>query len=180
MVESRYVGSVNPLQVLGLEPPVTESSLKAAYKREMLRWHPDRCPSDERSQAEAHERAISINLAFEVLSEGIERGVTARAKPSTPSSRTASPRRQYKGQSYRAGFPDADVVEVFVKSSNIISIGYSRAKRILYVKFSGRGSVDVYRYFEVPEEVFTRFMSAESKGRFGHREVYSRFRYERC
>lgn len=48
-----------------------------------------------------------------------------------------------------------------VESSQIESIGYDAATRILYVKFKRGG---LYRYLEVPVEVYDRFMAAPSKG----------------
>ena len=88
----------------------------------------------------------------------------------------------YEGKSFATGFPDPDVFEVFVKSSHIVSIGYAKSQRVLYVKFFRRGSrrCDVYRYFDVPEEVFNAFMEAESKGEYAHRAIYNRYPYERC
>jgi hypothetical protein len=48
-----------------------------------------------------------------------------------------------------------------VKSSGVNSIGYDAAKRALEVEFAGGR---VYRYQDVPPEVFDELERAESKG----------------
>ena len=67
--------------------------------------------------------------------------------------------------------------EVFVKSSNILSVGYSRETRILYIKFHDG---TVYRYFGVQQGTFDELLGASSHGSYAHGNIYNRFRYERC
>jgi len=50
-----------------------------------------------------------------------------------------------------------------VHSEAIASIGYDPPSRVLEVEFAGGG---IYRYFDVPPEVYERFLQADSKGRF--------------
>ncbi len=50
-----------------------------------------------------------------------------------------------------------------VKSSRIKSVGYDDRKRVLTIEFK-RGAVWSYTY--VPENLFERLLSAESKGKF--------------
>ena len=64
-----------------------------------------------------------------------------------------------------------------MKSSNIISTGYKRASRTLYIKFDGDV---VYRYEGVPDGVFEDFLSAESHGRYAYRHISRAYKYERC
>lgn len=171
------------LAILGLSTSASKSELEKAYRREMFKWHPDRHIGDPRKEVEARKRATQINLAFELLSEHLEEHGHIAAADEAPgdTSRSDRPRHTYQGESFTTGFPDPDVFEVFVKSSAFVSIGYARSQRILYVKFQQRGSPDcVYRYFGVPEEVFNAFMEAESKGRYAHRAIFGRYRYERC
>jgi len=50
-----------------------------------------------------------------------------------------------------------------IDSSVIASMGYAAAQRILEIEFH---SGDIYDYFEVPEEEYAAFRSAESKGTY--------------
>ncbi len=63
-----------------------------------------------------------------------------------------------------------------VKSSNLASIGYDARGRVLEVEFLHGG---VYRYFDVPREIFAALMAAESKGRYFGANIRSRFRFEK-
>lgn len=53
---------------------------------------------------------------------------------------------------------------VLVDSSCIASIGYEPLERELDLEF--RASREIYRYFDVPPEEHTAFLSAESKGTY--------------
>lgn len=48
-----------------------------------------------------------------------------------------------------------------VKSSNILSIGYSEADQILEIEFSKR---TVYEYYKVPVNEYNNLMAAKSHG----------------
>lgn len=50
-----------------------------------------------------------------------------------------------------------------VDSSVIASMGYAAPRRILEIEFH---SGDIYDYFDVPEEEYAAFRSAESKGTY--------------
>jgi hypothetical protein len=50
-----------------------------------------------------------------------------------------------------------------IESSVIASMGYQADQRILEIEFR---SGDIYAYFEVPEEEYTAFRNAESKGTY--------------
>lgn len=113
--------------VLGLKTVTTLDDLKAAYRPLILRWHPDRHHGSA-DQAAAVELAKTINAAYEYLSEVLEAGLAPRASQSTNSSWRAATdayrtRRTYQQQTYQEGFPDKSILEVFVKSSNIVSVG---------------------------------------------------------
>jgi hypothetical protein len=172
-------------RALGVETVETEADLKTAYRRQISRWHPDRHQLDPAAHAEALERSKDINAAYEYLSELLEGGYTPPRSPSdteasqrwrsyTESYRT---RRTYRQQTYAAGFPDSSIIEVFVKSSNIVSVGYQSTTSTLYVKFVGDS---VYRYFGVPVEVYDALLAAPSHGKYLNAAVIGRFRYERC
>ncbi len=51
-------------EILGVSKNASTSEIKAAYRKQALKWHPDRNKSQE-----AHERFKEINKAYEVLSD---------------------------------------------------------------------------------------------------------------
>jgi hypothetical protein len=57
----------------------------------------------------------------------------------------------------------ADMRRHPVESSSISSVGYDAASKTLEVEFHN-GSV--YRYYDVPQSVYTAWMAAPSKGQF--------------
>ena len=61
-------------------------------------------------------------------------------------------------------------------SSSLASIGYSPTQAALDVEFK-HGAV--YRYLDVPAEVFQAFMAAESKGTFFNHAVKEHYSYQR-
>lgn len=169
------------LSILGLDASASTGELKAAYRREMGKWHPDRFHNDPANQPAATERAKKINAAYEYLSELHERGVlppTPRTNGHRPTPPSPQPRQAYRtqhtynGKPFTPGFPDPNVFEVFVRSSHIISAGYNRTTQTLYIKFDGDV---VYSYLHVPEAVFNAFMSAESHGKFAYRHIYHHY-----
>lgn len=50
-----------------------------------------------------------------------------------------------------------------VDSSAITSLGYDPSRKTLEVEFQ---SGNVYRYFDVPEDVYQELLGAQSKGRY--------------
>ena len=63
-----------------------------------------------------------------------------------------------------------------VSSSAMRSAGYDEAARALEIEFPDR---DVYRYLDVPPEVWRAFENAPSKGLFFSGEIRDRFAFER-
>ena len=57
-----------------------------------------------------------------------------------------------------------------VHSSSIVSVGYDEATRSLEVEFVTGG---VYRYFDVPDDLYYALMRAESKGAFVNANIVS-------
>jgi KTSC domain len=63
-----------------------------------------------------------------------------------------------------------------VSSSAISSVGYDDSSSTMEVRFQGGG---VYQYYQVPEPVYQRLMSALSKGSYHARHIKSRYRCRR-
>ena len=55
-----------------------------------------------------------------------------------------------------------------VTSKNIKSVGYDSQSKTLQVEFL-TGSI--YEYYDVPNDVFDKFITAESKGTFFHKYI---------
>ena len=107
-------------RVLELGPSFGHDKLKAAYRRLILMWHPDRHPSDAEVQTLATEKAKQLNTAYEYLSELLDenggeyrspekctgsatrpfRSATRRSWQST----SARPKHTYRGSIYKTGF----------------------------------------------------------------------------
>ena len=172
---------------LELRSSFDEHELKAAYRKQILAWHPDRHPDTPDLQATALRRAQAINAAYEFLSELMESGALAYRTQANRRASSRAPadhkhdhyqtRHSYRGKTYRVGLPDKAVVEVFLKSSHIVSTGHDAARRLLYIKFDDSS---VYRYSDVPEDVFREFVSADSHGRYAHSRIYRWYAFVRC
>lgn len=63
-----------------------------------------------------------------------------------------------------------------VASSNVASIGYSRSLHALEIEFT-RGAI--YRFYEVPREVYRELLTAESKGHFIAERLRGKYRFTR-
>jgi len=64
-----------------------------------------------------------------------------------------------------------------VRSSAMRSAGYNQEQRVLEIEFTNG---DVYRYFDVPAEVYRGLLAAESHGRYFHQHVRGKtYRYRR-
>ncbi len=61
-----------------------------------------------------------------------------------------------------------------VQSSNISSVGYNGMYRTLEIEFKNG---NIYRYFEVPENIATKLFEAESIGKFFHKEIKLKYSY---
>ena len=64
-----------------------------------------------------------------------------------------------------------------IRSSAMRSVGYAQEQRVLEIEFTGG---EVYRYFDVPPEVYSGLMAAESHGRYFHQHIRNKsYRYQR-
>ena len=143
------------LKVLEIDTCSSESELKDAYYKQIRLWHPDQYHIDADKFIQATERTKIINAANDSLLAFLRSESSPKMKPGT-NGKSKSPA---KRRSYPSGFPDRDVAEVHVKSTNILSVGYSNRSRTLYIKF--KGSV-VYGYFDVPHSLYKEFIMAKS------------------
>lgn len=164
-------------QCLGLsEGGFSEDSLKKHYRQQISKWHPDRHVGEDACRI-ATQRSKQINRAYEILSELIEELGEEAFGSSNSQDREYSAQHRYRGDHFTPGFPDETVLEVFVKSSHIVSAGYNVRESKLFIKFLGDR---VYEYFSVPEGVYEGLVSAQSPGRFAHKSIYKTFEYRRC
>lgn len=69
---------------------------------------------------------------------------------------------------------DKSIVMMPVISSNVKSIGWK--DNTLFVQFK---SGALYRYEAVSEPFYAALVSADSKGKFLHANIYGRYEYER-
>lgn len=63
-----------------------------------------------------------------------------------------------------------------VESSNLASIGYDAENEILEVEFKHGG---VYKYFDVPANVFEELMNADSHGVYFSANIRNDFEYQK-
>ena len=56
--------------ILGVDRNASESEIKSAYRKQALKWHPDKNPNNK---AEAEEKMKEVNQAYEVLSDSTKR-----------------------------------------------------------------------------------------------------------
>eukprot|EP00349_Pseudokeronopsis_sp_Brazil_P000267 CAMPEP_0202962026 /NCGR_PEP_ID=MMETSP1396-20130829/6119_1 /ASSEMBLY_ACC=CAM_ASM_000872 /TAXON_ID= /ORGANISM="Pseudokeronopsis sp., Strain Brazil" /LENGTH=371 /DNA_ID=CAMNT_0049682313 /DNA_START=33 /DNA_END=1148 /DNA_ORIENTATION=- len=54
-------------KILGVNRNASQEDIKKAYKKQALKWHPDRCPTEKKD--EAQKKFQEIGEAFEVLSD---------------------------------------------------------------------------------------------------------------
>jgi hypothetical protein len=63
-----------------------------------------------------------------------------------------------------------------VSSSNLVSVGYDAATRVLEVEFRNGG---IYQYTGVPADVWRDFVTASSLGGYLARQIKPRFPFRR-
>lgn len=154
---------------------LTIEEIKRCYRKQQLQWHPDLHIGKD-TLSEAVKKSTEINIAYEILTEIYEqtgsKKITIHEK-----GKNYSASHRFAKTTFTPGFPDESVFEIFVKSSNIVSIGYNPHSQVLYIKFQDNL---VYMYFNVPNSIFNDFINAPSYGKYGHRNIYYSFEYRRC
>ncbi|HSX17188.1 MAG TPA: KTSC domain-containing protein [Patescibacteria group bacterium] len=61
---------------------------------------------------------------------------------------------------------------ILVNSSNLITVGYDAASKMLEVEFQ---SGKVYQYMNVPESLYQDLMTSTSKGQFFHDNIMNQY-----
>lgn len=165
---------------LGTYSTIESSDVKTAYRRLQKIWHPDLHVGKDTLE-EAKTKAPQINDAYEVITEHLEKHGNISNHQNAFSFKNIehdfTPKHSWNKRSFTPGFPDDTVFEIFVKSSNILSIGYNPYTEKLYVKFQDNS---VYEYNKVPMSIFDELFSAESHGKYAHRNIFSTYDYRRC
>lgn len=62
-----------------------------------------------------------------------------------------------------------------VKSSQIAQIGYDAEKQVLEIEFKGKGAV--YQYSDVPKEVHTGLLAADSVGKYFNENIKGAYKF---
>jgi hypothetical protein len=63
-----------------------------------------------------------------------------------------------------------------INSDSIRSVGYDPETQVLEVEFNNSG---LYKYFDVPDDVYTSLMRANSKGAYMNDCIKDRFDYKK-
>lgn len=138
-------------QILGVTRNSTRNEIKSAFRKQSMLWHPDKFSNDDSKWEEAHLKFIQISEAYNLL------------KNYEPNKTFVTANRASNSNNNKSSFERQDIIRVRVKSSNIYSIGYDPVNKILQVEFR-KGSI--YEYYDVPDDIYKKFMNAESKGNF--------------
>ena len=123
-------------------------------------------------EAVSRQKAQELNEAYEYISELIEiNGSISLKRPSIASFKYDGFKTQhiYNNHYFTPGFPDPEVIEIFLKSSFIVSTGYNKRIRRLYIKIRNDY---LFIYDDVPESVYNDFIAAESHGKFAHKYIF--------
>jgi hypothetical protein len=63
-----------------------------------------------------------------------------------------------------------------IHSESIRAVGYNPENRILLIEFNNNG---LYKYFDVPDSIYTGLMGARSKGAYVNRYVRDHFSHKK-
>lgn len=107
--------------ILGVAPAATPEEIKDAYRRQAMKWHPDR---NLNNRAESEERFKEIGYAYKVLSDPQQR-VEYDAYLASQQAGTAQQQRQ--DSSYGAGMSDADAAKMFFEQ--MLDLAFELARR---------------------------------------------------
>lgn len=63
-----------------------------------------------------------------------------------------------------------------VDSSNVSAIGYDADNAILKIQFKNG---NLYEYYDVPQFEFDGLLNSDSKGNYGHQNIYNKYRQQK-
>lgn len=162
-------------KILGLDSLPTLEELKKAYKVMIKQWHPDRFQNKPDIELLAIKKTQHLNKAYRFLLDELDKNEKTQQTNGTDE-KPSKTRHNYSWQKYSDGFPDPAVVEFFLNSSHIVSAGYNKTKKILFIKFIGD---EIFLYFDVPIFVFDHLLKAQSPGKYAMKFIYDRFRHRK-
>jgi len=162
-------------KVLGLNSLTGQDDLKKAYKIMIKQWHPDRFQNRPDIELLAIKKTQLLNKAYRFLLDELEKHQKANTSKGSQQN-WKNNRHNYSWQTYTDGFPDPEAVEFFLNSSHIVSTGYNKTKKILFIKFLGD---EIFLYFDVPIFIFDHLLKAQSPGKYAMRFIYNRFRHRK-
>jgi hypothetical protein len=153
--------------------------LKKAYKKLILKWHPDIAANKGISISEATSISQKIILAYEVLSRNLRHLDASKVKHPHESKYhyRASAKKSYK-RYFDFSIDDIDepfLNRITLNSSNVKWVDYIDDLEMLIVRF--KSTYGFYVYYDVPKDIYLSFRTVESPGRYVH-EKLNLYRYE--
>jgi len=164
--------------ILGVDPKADPESIRVAYRRLALKYHPDLNPALE----DATKRMIEINLAYEILDSQerrseYDKSTLMRGGGDSRRSRTHGEYSQNEQESHvRKPSGTIRITRYPVVSSTMKSVGYDHKSKMLVVQFYNGG---MYWYENVPSKIYQKFMSAPSVDKYFGLNIAYRYNYYR-
>lgn len=160
-------------EILGITRQSTKDEIKKAYREQIKKWHPDKFPNQPEKIAEALEKSKRIIEAYSLLEN--YRAFTDKNYQSNKSTSYQSSKSTYDKVSRKTGRSRLSIERIKVKSSNVSSIGYDQALKVLQIEFING---NVYQYYDVPENIHNELMYSSSKGKYLNGKIASVYQYE--
>ena len=107
--------------ILGVKPSATREDIKDAYRRQAMKWHPDRNPNN---RFEAEERFKEIGYAYKILSDPQQR---AEYDAYLASQQAGDSEQRQQESSFGAGMSDADAAKMFFEQ--MLDLAFELARR---------------------------------------------------
>lgn len=108
--------------VLGVAPTARLEEIKGAYRRQAMKWHPDRNPNN---RAEAEERFKELGYAYQILSDPEQR--TGYDKYLDSQQQAGAGQQRQKESAFNAGMSDADAAKMFFEQ--MLDLAFELARR---------------------------------------------------
>ena len=108
--------------VLGVAQAATSEEIKGAYRRQAMKWHPDRNPDN---RAEAEERFKELGYAYQILSDPEQRA--GYDKYLASQQQAGAGQQRQKESAFNAGMSDADAAKMFFEQ--MLDLAFELARR---------------------------------------------------